>query len=355
MTAFGRWLRRVGDDPQALLLVAFVGGGLLALHFFARPLAPFVAAVVLAFILDRPTEWLRGRGWSDLAAASAVFLLFLVAVTAAALLILPPVLAQVQQFVGVAPEMFQRLKGIFQTLPSAFPGLVGAGFLQDVLDSLSRTVTAGGQQILNAVLRSLRGVVTGAVYLILTLLMLFFLLKDKHRVLAWLARFLPAERPLLDAVFRRVVDGAGDYARGKVYEILIVGLAAWILYAAFGLSFAALLAVLTGLSVIVPYVGATVVTLPVALVAFFQWGLGADFWGVVAGYLILQAIDGNLLAPLLMSEMVRIHPVAVVLAILAFGHLWGMWGVFFAIPLAVLIHATIEAWRDHLLEREAQA
>ncbi len=351
MTAVGRWMRRIADDPQTLVLLAFVGGGLLLLHFLARPLAPFIAAVVLAFILDRPTEHLRRKGWSDLAAATTVFLLFLLLVTSIALIVLPPVLQQVEQFLGVAPEMFQRLKALFRALPSTFPGLVGDSFVQQIFDNLSRTVTAGGEQILNAAIKSLRGVVTIVVYLILTLLMLFFLMKDKHRLLGYLARFLPAERPLLDAVFRQVVDGAGDYARGKVYEIGIVGLAAWILYAAFELKFAALLAVITGLSVIVPYVGATVVTFPVALVALFQWGLGPDFWGVVIGYLVLQAIDGNLLAPLLMSEMVRIHPVAVVLAILAFGHLWGMWGVFFAIPLAVLIHATVEAWRHHLAEQ----
>ncbi len=61
-------------------------------------------------------------------------------------------------------------------------------------------------------------------------------------------------------------------------------------------------------------------------------------------YLVLQALDGNVLVPLLFSEVVKLHPIAIILAILVFGGLWGFWGVFFAIPLATLAHAVIRAW-----------
>ena len=107
---------------------------------------------------------------------------------------------------------------------------------------------------------------------------------------------------------------------------------------------AALLGLLVGLSVIIPYIGATLVTLPVALVGFFQWGLTADFYYMLAVYLVIQALDGNVLVPLLFSEAVNLHPVAIILAVLFFGGIWGMWGVFFAIPLATLIKAVINAW-----------
>ena len=113
------------------------------------------------------------------------------------------------------------------------------------------------------------------------------------------------------------------------------------------LRFAAFLALLTGLSVIIPYFGAALVTLPVALVAFFQWGISSELAVAVLVYLGLQAIDGNILAPLLFSEVVKLHPNAIILAILVFGGLWGFWGVFFAIPLATVAHAVIKAWADH--------
>jgi putative permease len=59
---------------------------------------------------------------------------------------------------------------------------------------------------------------------------------------------------------------------------------------------------------------------------------------------VLQALDGYLLVPLLFSEVVNLHPVAIIIAILVFGGLWGFWGVFFAIPLATLVNAVLHAW-----------
>ncbi len=99
-----------------------------------------------------------------------------------------------------------------------------------------------------------------------------------------------------------------------------------------------------GISVLIPYVGAAVVTLPIAVVAYFQWGFNSDFAYVIIAYAIIQFFDGNLLVPLLFAEMVNLHPTAIITAVLFFGAVWGIWGVFFAIPLATLIHAVINAW-----------
>jgi putative permease len=111
-----------------------------------------------------------------------------------------------------------------------------------------------------------------------------------------------------------------------------------------GLQYTLLLATMVGLSVIIPYVGGAVVTAPVALVAYFQWGWGADFGWVLFAYGVIHALDGYLLVPLLFSEVVDLHPVAIIIAILVFGGLWGFWGVFFAIPLATLVQAVLKAW-----------
>ena len=95
---------------------------------------------------------------------------------------------------------------------------------------------------------------------------------------------------------------------------------------------------------LVPYIGAAVATIPIALIAFFQFGWGWEFGQVVIAYAIIQALDGNLLVPLLFSEVVNLHPVAIILAILFFGGLWGFWGIFFAIPLATFVKAVLNAW-----------
>ena len=136
----------------------------------------------------------------------------------------------------------------------------------------------------------------------------------------------------------------GNYIRGKMIEVLVVGVATYIPLGVMGLNYAVTLSLFVGLSVIIPYVGAVAVTIPVALIAFFQWGASSDFVYLMVAYLVVQFLDANILVPLLFSEVVGMHPAAIIIAVLFFGGLWGVWGVFFAIPLATLIQAVINAW-----------
>ena len=135
-----------------------------------------------------------------------------------------------------------------------------------------------------------------------------------------------------------------NYVRGKFLEILIVGIVSYLAFAFMDLRYAGLLALLVGLSVVVPYIGAAVVTIPVAAVAFVQWGWSSEFYWLLGIYALIQALDGNVLVPLLFSEAVNLHPIAIIVAVLVFGGLWGFWGVFFAIPLATLLKAILSAW-----------
>ncbi|MYJ52940.1 MAG: AI-2E family transporter, partial [Gammaproteobacteria bacterium] len=135
-----------------------------------------------------------------------------------------------------------------------------------------------------------------------------------------------------------------NYVRGKFWEILIVWGVTLAAFAYLGLKYAVLLSFLVGISVLIPYIGAAVVTLPVMIFAWAQWGWSSEFIALVVTYLVIQALDGNLLVPVLFSEAVNLHPVAIIVAVLFFGGLWGLWGVFFAIPLATLVNAIIVAW-----------
>ena len=101
-----------------------------------------------------------------------------------------------------------------------------------------------------------------------------------------------------------------------------------------------------GLSVIIPYIGAVVVTVPVVIIAYIQWGFGPEFTWAMVAYLVVQLLDANLLVPLLLSGAVNLHPLASIMGILVFGGIWGFWGVFFAIPLASLVQAVLQAWQS---------
>ena len=116
------------------------------------------------------------------------------------------------------------------------------------------------------------------------------------------------------------------------------------LFSLLGLNYALLLGFLCGISVIIPYVGAIVVTVPIIFVAFFQWGTSVLFWYVLVAHILIQVIDGNVVVPILFSDAVNLHPIAILISILFFGTIWGLWGVFFAIPLAVLFNTLLNIW-----------
>jgi putative permease len=201
-----------------------------------------------------------------------------------------------------------------------------------------------GQQVLSFSVTNIPMLIGLMIYLILVPILVFFFLKDSKLILAWCAGFLPQKRPMMARVWKEMNQQFANYVRGKVIEILIVGAVSYVAFVLLGLNYAALLAIVVGLSVVIPFIGAAVVTLPVALVAFFQWGWSAPFIYLMLVYTIIQVLDGNVLVPLLFSEAVNLHPVSIILAVLVFGGLWGFWGVFFAIPLATLVKAILYAW-----------
>jgi putative permease len=220
--------------------------------------------------------------------------------------------------------------------------LISEEQLSRMLDNLGTELVSYGATLVS--FSGVLGVVSLLIFLVLMPVLVFFFLKDKRQLIDWLGRYMPRDRGLVTSVWHEVDVQIGNYVRGKVLEILIVWIVTYLVFAMLGMPFAMLLSMLVGFSVIIPYIGAAVVTIPVALVAMIAFGLSAQFWYVMIAYAIIQALDGNVLVPILFSEVVDLHPVAIITAVLVFGGIWGVWGVFFAIPLATLVNAVLRAW-----------
>jgi putative permease len=240
--------------------------------------------------------------------------------------------------------MTMRGQELLMQLPQHYPEFVSPAQIDNLLNSIRTGVKDFGQFILSYSLASIPIIITLAIYLILVPLLVFFFLKDKEILLKWLVSFLPKEHAIAKKVWQETDIQMGNYIRGKVNEIFIVAMFTYIPFVIMELHYAPLLAVLTGLSVIVPYVGSIIVTIPVVLVAYFQWGLDSSFWWLMGIYVTIHVLDGNILVPILFSEAVNLHPVAIIVAVLVFGGIWGFWGIFFAIPLATLVKALLNAW-----------
>jgi putative permease len=338
------WYRRYFTDPQAALLVILLLFAGVVLYFLGKMLAPLLAALIIAYMLEGPVQKLQQYRTPRLLAVNVSFLLFLVFLLFLLIGLMPVLMRQISQFFQEMPAMINNGQELLLRLPEQYPNIISEEAVWNFIDTIRGGLSTLGQSVLSISVASIPALLSIIIYVVLVPLMVFFFLKDKDRILQWVSRFLPAERRLVTEVWHEMDAQIGNYIRGKVYEILIVGGAAYVLFQFFGLNFAYLLALLVGLSVLIPYIGAAVVTLPVALVAYFQWGVGPDFTWLLISYLVLQFLDGNVLVPILFSEAVNLHPVAIIVAILVFGGLWGFWGVFFAIPLATLVKALLDIW-----------
>jgi len=342
------WCKTRFSDPQAITLVFIIVGIGLALYFGSGLLAPLLVALVLAFLLEWPVAQMSRLGISRTMAASIVLVVFLGLMIILMFGLVPSIWRQGVSLVTDLPSMIDKGMLLVREFSADYPQFISTPQLDSMMEEIKKMLDTQhiidlGKQILGYS----ASLLVLMVYAILVPLLVFFFLKDKDYLINGSKRFFPTNRGLARKVWFEMDQQIFNYIRGKVIEIVIVGVASYIFFAIMGLSYSALLGVLTGLSVLIPYVGATLVTLPIALVAFFQWGFSAEFGYLMLGYGIIQALDGNVLVPLLFSDAVDLHPVMIIAAVLVFGGLWGVWGVFFAIPLASLVKAVINAWPNN--------
>ncbi len=344
-----QWVERYLASDEAIGLFLILLGSVLVLWVLGGELAPVFAALVIAFVLQGVVNVLN-RKLPETLSIYLVYISFLSISTLVVLMILPLAWRQLVSLVNhQLPVVLSETRMLVLMLPERYPGMVTQEQALSIVEYASGRLAETGQGILSFSISRLPNLMAILVYLILVPLLVFFFLKDKDHLKAGLLKFLPTERPKMNQIWKEMDAQITNYIRGKFIEIIIIGGVSYLCFIFFGLNYAALLGLLVGLSVIVPYVGATVVTIPVVAVAYLQFGYGgwgSDFLYVVLTYLVIQMLDGNVLVPILFSEAVNLHPVAIIVAILVFGGLWGFWGVFFAIPLATLIKALYNSWPE---------
>nr|WP_233252403.1 AI-2E family transporter [Saccharospirillum sp. MSK14-1] len=356
----GFFQRYFSDEEAVILFIFLVLFGLLV-YALGQALAPVFTAVILAYLLSPIVDRLNDLRVPHLLSVILVCLLFFGVLFVATLIIVPSLVRQVTSLVTELPAMLRLFQDQIQGLPARYPELISSDLAQQWLRGLD--LRGIGQQLsswlprmLTISLNTLPNVVGVLIYLIVVPLMVFFMLKDRTKL--WnsvKSRLLPARRGLMTQIALEMNQQIANYLRGKAIEILIVGLVSFVTFELFGLQYSALLATLVGLSVLIPYIGATVVTIPVFLIGAFQWGFTNELYYVMLAYLIIQMLDGNVLVPLLFSEAVNLNPVSIIIAVLVFGGLWGFWGVFFAIPLATFVKAIFNAWPQHPTSPEPES
>lgn len=346
-----KWLRCYFSDIEAVSLFTIIV--LIALMFviIGKVMIPIVASIIIAYMLSGFVELLKNWKFPHLLAVILVFSLFMGVLLVLFIWLLPLLLQQLVNLFAEVPHMLSRIQTFVVNLQLHHPEFFPADLVKRIAGELTQYVTRFGQFILSFSVTTIGNVMTFVVYLVIVPLLVFFFLKDKEQICKWITKFLPEKHQIMNQIWYELDRKIGDFIRGKLIEIVVVTFISFLTFAFIGLDYFILLAVGVGISVIIPYVGAILITIPVVIIAFLQWGWSAHFAYLIIAYAIIITLDANLLGPLIFSEKMRLHPVAIILAILVFGALWGFWGIFFAIPLATLIDVLLKRWPRKVEEK----
>jgi putative permease len=341
---FSGFFHKYFKEEEAIILTVLLIVFFTVMITMGGIIAPLLESLILTYMLQGLVNSLVKVHVSKQLSVHLVYLLFLGSMVLVLLVFLPFSWNRLTALVNDIPIMTEQLRSLLLLLPEKYPDVFSTEQVQSWMNAIQDELVQHSQSMLSYSFSSVTRIATWGVYVVLVPFMVFFMLKDSEKLLTWLENWLPEKRPVMAQIWHEMNDQLSNYIRGKALQILIVGVVTFVVLSILGLNYALLLSVLIGFSVIVPFVGATMVTLPVFLVGYFQWGFGGELYQLMVAYIVLHLLDGNILVPLIFSETVNLHPIAIVTAVLVFGGLWGFWGVFFAIPLATFIKALIRAW-----------
>ena len=337
-------LKRIFSNEETIVFSLIILLTLIIFSLFIGVLTPFIISVIVAYLLVGLQKKIETYNVSENLATILAFSIFIIIGAAMFIWLIPLLYVQLQSFVLDIPRLFNEFLNFVSTIPAAFPDLVDSDQISVFFQAVSSELSSITQNIVKSSISGIQSTITVLLYIILFPILVYFFLFDRKNIIEGCLKIIPGDRAMLSQVWSEMDVQLSNYVRGKVLEIFIVGIAAAVLFASFGLNYGALLAVLVGLSVLIPYVGAFSITIPIVIIGILQFGLGSQFYLLIGLYLLLQFLDGNLLVPIIFSEAVKLHPIVIILAVFLFGSMFGFWGVFFSIPLATFIKAVWNAW-----------
>ena len=337
-------LKRIFSNEETIIFSLIILLTLIIFSLFIGVLTPFIISVIVAYLLVGLQKKIETYNVSENFATIIAFSIFIIIGAAMFVWLIPLLYVQLQSFVLDIPRLFNEFLNFVSSIPAAFPDLVDSDQISVFFQAVSAELSSITQNIVKSSISGIQSTITVLLYIILFPILVYFFLFDRKNIIDGCLKIIPGDRAMLSQVWSEMDVQLSNYVRGKVLEIFIVGIAAAVLFASFGLNYGALLAVLVGLSVLIPYVGAFSITIPIVIIGILQFGLGSQFYLLIGLYLLLQFLDGNLLVPIIFSEAVKLHPIVIILAVFLFGSMFGFWGVFFSIPLATFIKAVWNAW-----------
>ena len=338
------WFKRRFSHPEAVALLLTIVFGVLLLDLLGGYVLPALVSVVLAYLLMPLVQGLQHCRIPRWLAVTIVYCFFIGLVLALIVFFMPFLWRQLTALVDSIPQLVSSAKSWLMGLSHQYPTLLPADATAHLSDMMTVHASSVGKAILSTSLSGIPGIITVILYFILVPILVLFFLTDSATISQYILRYLPQERGLIVNVWMQINQQFAAYIRARVIEVVIVSIIAIVCFLTFGLPYAVLLGFFVGISCVVPYVGAVVAAIPVVVLGMMSWGLGMQTVYLIGAYFIICALDSYVITPWLFSETLALHPMVIIVSILLFGGLFGFWGVFFAIPLVLVIRILMDSW-----------
>ena len=305
-------------------------------------LTPVLVSIILAYFLHECVNFLKKLFFPKIIAYIIIYMTFLTVFIITFTILLPIIWKQLLNLFNDIPTMLQQSKQMFNLFMEQHTTYFSQEQINILITNLIPNIQGLGEKILTTSISSIPNIIAIIMYLILIPLFVFFFLKDYKKIINWMKEISPSENIIIKNIYIKINLKIGNYIKGKIIEIIIVGSITYLVFLYYNLQYSALLAFLVGISVIIPYIGTIIISIPIILISSIQWGSSKELIYFLMTYLTIKILDGNLLVPILFSETINLHPLIIIMSISIFGSIGGIWGVFLAIPLAILVKATLD-------------
>ena len=325
----------------------------LLLWFLGDVLLPFIVGGAIAYFLDPVADRLERLGLSRVAATTVISLIALLLVVLLVLAVIPTLVNQLTALVNAAPDIAKRLQGF---LLERFPDLADStSTIRQTLAEIGAAIQARGGQLAQGILTSALGVISIVLFIVVVPVVAFYLLLDWDDMVARIDSMLPLDHaPTIRRLGREIDAVLAGFVRGQVSVCLALGTFYAAALMAAGLQFGLIVGAIAGAITFIPYVGSLVGgALAIGLALFQFWGDWVQIGIIAAIFAVGQFVEGNILTPRLVGKSVGLHPVWLLLALSAFGTVFGFVGMLIAVPVAasigVLTRFGMEQYRASLL------
>lgn len=316
---------------------------LIILAFYLLPLfLPLLLGLILAYLLNPIIDKLEERDVPRTIGILLVYLSVGVLLLLGGFYLIPAISEQALELSQVLPERFIELKERLVVLITKVSGGRGANLVTSFFQEVTTQAESLAVSLGAFVVASVPKVIQGFFIFFVSLVLSYYFLNDHKKIATGIYSFFPLDQKhLLVAIFEEINNSLGGYLRGLLIVAFLVGLLGFLAMLVLKVPYALLIGAIVGFTNLIPYFGPVLGAVPGVLLAFLV-SPSKGFWAILA-FVLIQQIDSIVFTPKIVGNHTGLHPVTVIIGVLAGERLWGFGGMLVAVPLIAVIKSIISS------------